>query len=151
MPTPLTPAQHSLQQYFQLFQQRSSHTTPLTPEQIQAIVAPDILFKDPFQQINGPQAFCQMLNHFHQQVQQPCFQIEQQLSQDQQLWLVKWQFTGQLKSLGAWQFSGISEITLNAQGQVQRHIDYWDAAEHFYEKLPFLGRVLRWVKGKVAQ
>lgn len=150
MPNTETPAQLTLAQYFQLFQQRDTHTPPLTPEQIQAIVAPDILFKDPFQEIKGTQAFCQMLNHFHQQVQQPRFTIEQQLSQNQQRWLVKWQFTGQLSRLGAWQFSGVSEITLNTQGQVQRHIDYWDAAEHFYEKLPLLGRVIRWVKGKVA-
>ncbi|MGA0584669.1 MAG: nuclear transport factor 2 family protein, partial [Castellaniella sp.] len=31
-------------------------------------------------------------------------------------------------------------------GLVSFHRDYWDAAEELYEKLPVLGRLMRWLR-----
>jgi hypothetical protein len=42
-------------------------------------------------------------------------------------------------------------FALNPQGEwrVQSHRDYWDAAEELYEKLPWVGGLMRWLKNRV--
>lgn len=45
---------------------------------------------------------------------------------------------------------GCSWLRWNAAGKVVRHRDYFDAGALLYEHLPLLGRVLRWLKGRLA-
>jgi len=40
---------------------------------------------------------------------------------------------------------------LDAQGRVTLHRDYWDAAEELYEKLPWVGGLMRWLKRRANQ
>jgi hypothetical protein len=35
---------------------------------------------------------------------------------------------------------------LDEAGRITVHRDYWDAAEELYEKLPLVGRLMRWLK-----
>ena len=144
-----------LRHYFDLFQAEKHHKA-ITPADISDLVHPNIVFKDPFQRINGPQAVCQLLNHFHSTVKDARFLIEAVFEHPQKddlhnrHYLVKWRFTGQLDSLGLWEFPGVSEIEQDEEGRITHHTDFWDAGEHFYEKLPFFGRVIGWIKAKVA-
>lgn len=46
---------------------------------------------------------------------------------------------------------GASQLLFSEQGLITRHRDYWDAAEDFYEKLPFLGSLLRWLKKRASR
>ena len=48
-------------------------------------------------------------------------------------------------------FEGVSRMQINEEGKVISHIDYWDAAENVYEKIPLLGAVLRFIKRKIAK
>ena len=41
---------------------------------------------------------------------------------------------------------GASVLHFDATGRVDRHRDYWDAAEELYEKLPAVGALMRWLK-----
>jgi hypothetical protein len=43
---------------------------------------------------------------------------------------------------------GGSHLTLDPDGRISDHRDYWDAAEELYEKLPGLGALMRWLKRK---
>jgi hypothetical protein len=43
---------------------------------------------------------------------------------------------------------GGSHLVLDADGCITLHRDYWDAAEELYEKLPVVGRVMRWLKAQ---
>ncbi len=144
-----------LRQYFDLFQ-GAHHSKPVTPADIAHLVHSNIVFKDPFQRINGPEAVCQLLNHFHSSVKDARFLIEAVFEHPQhdQLhnrhYLVKWRFSGHLDTIGLWEFPGVSEIEQDEGGRITHHTDFWDAGEHFYEKLPFFGRVIGWIKAKVA-
>ena len=44
---------------------------------------------------------------------------------------------------------GASHLVFDANGLVLLHRDYWDAAEELYEKLPYLGGLMRWLKRRV--
>ena len=154
---PQAPQDHlqQLERYFDLFQ-GAQHSRPVAPADIAHLVHPNIVFKDPFQRIDGPQAVCQLLNHFHSSVKGACFLIEavfEHPSHDPQYnrhYLVKWRFSGHLDTIGPWVFPGVSEIEQDETGRITQHTDFWDAGEHFYEKLPFFGRIIRWIKAKVA-
>jgi len=49
-----------------------------------------------------------------------------------------------------WQVEGVSAVRFDPAGKVAEHIDYWDAAEQIYERLPVLGMILRRVRGALA-
>ena len=44
---------------------------------------------------------------------------------------------------------GMSHLRFNAQGQVVLHYDFWDAANGFFEHIPIVGHMIRWIKSKV--
>lgn len=41
---------------------------------------------------------------------------------------------------------GATWVRFDAQGLVACHRDDWDAAEELYEKLPVIGRLMRWLR-----
>jgi len=43
---------------------------------------------------------------------------------------------------------GTSHLVLDADQRICLHRDYWDAAEELYEKLPWVGALMRWLKKK---
>ncbi len=60
-----------------------------------------------------------------------------------------WRFEGLLRSK-PWVFEGASVVTLATDGRVAEHIDHWDAASAFYERLPILGSLLGWIRGRIT-
>ena len=44
---------------------------------------------------------------------------------------------------------GISHLRFNADGEVILHFDFWDSTTGFFEHLPVLGAVIRWIKRRV--
>jgi hypothetical protein len=44
---------------------------------------------------------------------------------------------------------GMSHLRFNASGQVILHYDFWDAANGFFEHIPVVGHMIRWIKSKV--
>lgn len=45
---------------------------------------------------------------------------------------------------------GMSHLRFNDTGQVILHYDFWDSTNGFFEHLPLIGSVIRWIKAKVA-
>jgi len=45
---------------------------------------------------------------------------------------------------------GMSHLRFNDTGQVIMHYDFWDSTNGFFEHLPLIGSVIRWIKRKVA-
>jgi hypothetical protein len=44
---------------------------------------------------------------------------------------------------------GVSLLRFDREGRVVLHQDFWDSASGFYEHLPVLGEVMRWIKTKI--
>jgi hypothetical protein len=63
--------------------------------------------------------------------------------------LIRWRFTCSLKGRGI-DISGVSHVSFDDSGRVTAHVDYWDAAEGLYERMPLLGTVMRWLRGRLA-
>ena len=43
------------------------------------------------------------------------------------------------------QRNGISKLLLDENGKVRVQMDYWDSGEHFYQRLPLIGGLMRWL------
>lgn len=44
---------------------------------------------------------------------------------------------------------GMTHLRFDADGRVVLHKDFWDAAGGFFEHLPVVGRMIRWIKSQV--
>lgn len=109
----------------------------------------DAYFEDPFQKVNGVENIYNVFQHMYETLVEPSFEIIESV-QDDRLLYIRWHFRFKMKQDAEFEtFVGVSRVMFNDAGKAISHIDYWDAASHVYEKIPLLGSILRWIKGKV--
>ena len=112
----------------------------------------DAYFKDPFNEVRGVEAIQRVFGRMFETLDDPRFVITQQLAQGNDCWLV-WEFQFRFRTVQRRRTQvvrGASHLLLAADGRIQSHRDYWDAAEELYEKLPVIGIVMRWLKKRVS-
>ena len=101
--------------------------SPASLDQLGALYTPQAYFKDPFNEVSTLADIRQIFSHMYEALAQPHFVV-----------------TGKT-------VRGGSHLKFNAQGRVEFHRDYWDAAEELYEKLPVVGGLMRWLKQRARQ
>ncbi len=119
-------------------------------ESFKNIYADTVKFKDPFNEVEGVSAVHRIFAHMYENLDDPKFVVKEYI-ENKNVGYVKWDFNFTFK--GEKQensFEGVSRFEMNTEGKVTSHVDFWDAAEHMYEKMPLLGSVLRFVKRKIA-
>ena len=101
------------------------------------LVVKDIIFIDPFNNIKGLDDFKNIFYHMFDTVKEPKFDIVDYAKNNDHIFL-KWKMT--FYAFKASQsIEGMSDITLNKEGKVISHLDYWDSLNGIFIKLPFLG------------
>ena len=119
----------------------------LSPDSLKAIdqlYTGTAYFKDPFNEVRDIRRIEHIFSDMFVQFQQPRFVIQEQLCDGHQA-LLTWHFLFQWRGKD-WRILGSSHLRFNADGLVEYHRDYWDAAEEPYEKLPVIGFALRALK-----
>ena len=128
----------------------------LTPESVQqlgAIYSPNVWFKDPFNEVRGLPQVQRIFSHMFVALDRPCFVVTDVVAAGGQCFLT-WRFEFHLKRFDRATLQtirGASHLKFTADGLIDFHRDYWDAAEELYEKLPVLGRLMRWLKRRAVQ
>jgi len=125
--------------------------SPDSLDRLPQLYAADAHFKDPFNELQGLAGIEAVFRHMFSSLDQPRFVVTGQVLQGPQCFLT-WDFHFQLKRsrpTPVLTVRGASHLVFNAQGRVQLHRDYWDAAEELYEKIPLLGGLMRWLKRRV--
>lgn len=108
-------------------------------------------FKDPFNDVQGLIEIEAIFAHMFQALELPHFVVKERIAQGQQAFLT-WDFRFRFKGRPDWQtIHGATKLHFDAQGLIDQHRDYWDAAEELYEKLPLLGALMRWLKRRVMR
>ncbi len=130
----------------------------LGPTDVQALgdwYAPDARFKDPFKEVQGVAAIEAIFAHMFDTLWEPRFVVTERIVQGSQCFLV-WDFVFRFKSMDSQTTQCIRggshlQFAQNDQGawRIVLHRDYWDAAEELYEKLPWVGGLMRWLKKRV--
>ena len=111
----------------------------------------DARFKDPFNQVQGLAAVAGIFSHMFKTLDAPRFTVITAVASGDDAFLI-WDFSFATRGAGARAMTvhGASHLHFGADGRVQSHRDYWDAAEELYEKLPAIGTLMRWLKRRAA-
>jgi ketosteroid isomerase-like protein len=140
-------AQAALQRVVDFFEQLQASDV----RRIAEIYTADAQFKDPFNEVQGVPAIASIFEHMFDTLEAPRFVITQQVQQGAHCF-VTWDFLFAMRRLDAGRtqtIRGASHLVLREEAGVWRvavHRDYWDAAEELYEKLPWVGGLMRWLK-----
>lgn len=125
---------------------------PATLEAYGLLLADDVRFADPFQDVHGRDRAKAVFAHMFTVLDDVQFRVRRHAWSVDGHGFAAWDMTGVWRKSGRpWRLAGVSEIFLNTAGQVTAHVDYWDAARSFYEGLPLLGGVLRAIRRRVAK
>lgn len=123
--------------------------TPHTLDSLVALVDEDVRFRDPFNDCRGRPAFRKIFERMFEDVESPVFSVTYRISDAERTiahWVFTFRFRGRDKVI-----TGLSELTFDHRsGLLLAHVDYWDAAGQFYEDLPLLGPLLRWLRRRIA-
>ncbi|MQX34913.1 nuclear transport factor 2 family protein [Roseospira navarrensis] len=148
-PPPAAPSQvvvHGAARYVAFFE----GMTPEALDRLAEVATADIHFVDPFNDTVGLPALRRILAAMYQDTQDPCFRVTHRAF-DGDVCFLRWVFTARIKALGGdWRIDGMSEVRFAEDGRAREHIDHWDAARQFHERLPVLGWVLRRVRRRLA-
>lgn len=122
--------------------------TPHTLDDLRALLSEDVRFKDPFNNVTGADATIAVFRHMYETLGEVRFTVEDMMC-DGPRCLMHWRFTSRLRGR-PWSFAGTSVVTFAPDGRVAEHVDHWDAAREFYERLPVIGWLLAWLRGRLA-
>jgi steroid Delta-isomerase len=122
--------------------------TPASLPSLVALYAADARFVDPFNDVRGAAQVGAIFEHMFTQVDAPRFAVTRTIEQGNDVFM-RWDFTFMARGKPQ-HIHGATHFELNDAGLIALHRDYWDAAQELYEKLPVLGAILRWVRGKLA-
>jgi ketosteroid isomerase-like protein len=117
-------------------------------ERLGEIYTDDAWFKDPFNEVQGLPAIRRIFDHMFDTLDAPRFVIHEAVAEGATGFLT-WDFVFR-RAGGELVVRGASHLRLAADGRIEMHRDYWDAAEELYAKLPLLGGLMRWLKRRLA-
>jgi ketosteroid isomerase-like protein len=136
--------QETLTHFFETLHKR------ISVEAFSTVYDDTVVFKDPFNQVNGLAGIHRIFEHMYNTLDHPRFIIREYI-EHQNVAYVKWDFIFAFKGeKNETSFEGVSRLEMNEEGKVISHIDFWDAAAHIYEKMPLIGTVIRFIKRKIA-
>jgi ketosteroid isomerase-like protein len=120
---------------------------PADLQRLHEIYTDDARFKDPFNDVRGPQAIAAIFAHMYATLDEPRFVVRDIVADGDRCFL-SWDFLFRMKrfSREVQTIHGGSHLRLAADGRIAEHRDYWDVAEELYEKLPVIGALMRWLK-----
>ena len=122
--------------------------TPASVSDLGVLYDAQARFKDPFNEVQGVDAIQAIFAHMFVALSAPRFVVTGQVLQGRACFLT-WEFHFSFKAFKPERgqvIRGASQLLFSEQGLITLHRDYWDAAEELYEKLPFVGSLMRWLK-----
>jgi len=138
----------ALDELIEFFQQLTPSSVARFPE----FYSNDAYFKDPFNEIRGVTEIQRIFKHMFTQVGAPRFFVTGKVADADGAVLI-WEFRCLIQIWGQGRpqvMRGVSHLKFDADGRVNYHRDYWDAAEELYMKLPVVGALVRGLRRWMA-
>lgn len=121
--------------------------TPDNLQQLRDFVSPSVGFKDPFNDVRGVDAMIRVVGTIFDHGS-PRFEVLDRAVSKGAGYLL-WRYTSERAGRLPQVIVGMSEVRFDSQGLVIDHVDHWDAAQQFYERLPIVGALLRLIKRRL--
>ena len=119
-------------------------------EQVYEYVTDDIVFLDPFNRVSGAKAYVSLLKEMFEKLDGVQFSVYEFLCQeDNNVAYIYWHFSADSRATGKLEFDGMSRLTLDEEGKISSHQDFWDGLV-VLQKAPILGTILRKIKNKIS-
>jgi hypothetical protein len=124
--------------------------TPDSVERLGALCAPEVRFRDPFNDVVGVAAYRAVLARMFEDVAAPRFEVRDRACSGRVAYL-RWSFTFRpRKGGGPWRIEGMSEVQFDAERRVAAHLDHWDSGSQFYGRLPLLRHVIALIRRRLS-
>lgn len=114
-----------------------------------ALYSPQARFKDPFNEVQGREAIGQVFAHMFATLHEPRFVVDLAMAEGDDAFLT-WGFLFRRGNGEVMRICGATHLHFAADGRIDLHRDYWDAAQELYAKLPVLGVLMRWLQRRLA-
>ena len=121
--------------------------TPQTLDRLEDLCAPEVRFRDPFNDAIGVPAVRAIFEKMFDDVAEPRFEVTDRAISGRTCYL-RWVFT--FATNRRQRIDGVSEVHFDETGRVVAHIDHWDAGAQIYERVPGLGLLIRIVKRRLS-
>ena len=122
-----------------------------TVGELATLAAPEIRFRDPFNDVRGVQHMQRCMLAMFADATDVRFEVMHRALSGQVAYL-RWRFWCKPKRLkldAPWVIDGMSEVRFDALGRVAEHLDHWDAGSQFYARLPLVGALIRWLQRRL--
>ncbi|MEE2745354.1 MAG: nuclear transport factor 2 family protein [Pseudomonadota bacterium] len=117
-------------------------------ESFRDFVSADVRFRDPFHDCTGARSMENILKTFINNAEEIQYDILEYACTDNTVFF-DWVLHTKMFAK-RWTISGSTRILFDQQGKVCDHQEYWDAASQVYEKMPFIGALLRLIRRKIS-
>lgn len=122
-------------------------------ERLGSLYAEDVHFTDPLHDIHGLTALRSYFENLYANVEGLSFDFHScdlvRADQGYLRWTLHFCHP-RLKGGVRISVEGCTWLTWDGSGKILRHRDFFDAGALLYEHVPLLGRVLRWLKGRLV-
>jgi steroid delta-isomerase len=133
---------------FEFYKQTLEGLTRDSIDNLDAVCRVDVKFKDPLHDLNSRTEMKQAFLRLFQTTQDVRYFVEEYAVTEAVVYF-RWRLTA-LLSGKPWEVNGVTQARFNAEGLVTEHVEYWDAASQLYEHFPIIGRLLRFLKHRIA-
>ncbi|RPH66148.1 MAG: nuclear transport factor 2 family protein [Burkholderiales bacterium] len=119
---------------------------------VSKIYAEDARFRDPFNDVRGPGAIERIFTAMFVRLAEPRFVVHDAIEHEGRAFLT-WDLEFRFRrgdSATLQHIHGATLLRFDADGLITEHRDYWDAAGELYEKLPFVGALMRWLRHRAS-
>jgi steroid delta-isomerase len=119
--------------------------------ELKTVMSEDVHFVDPFNDVRGLPSVQKVFQHMFESLEEPSFTVTHSAMTTDAApsGLLRWELKSTLKGR-PYNIIGMSEVAFAADGRVNVHIDHWDAARQFYERLPVIGWLLRTIRARLV-
>ena len=115
-----------------------------------SVFSEDARFSDPFNDARGVAAVRRVFEKMFDDVDHHSFKVLDHAVAGSRAYL-NWEFRIVPKGKTTeWRIDGMSTIDFHDDGKVTAHIDHYDAASQIYEKVPFIGALMRALRRRIA-
>lgn len=111
--------------------------------------ADNIRFEDPISCVNGLAGLKRVMDHTWRAVPGSRFKVREQAVVGNKAY-TRWTLVREESGKEIRLIEAVGESTLDEQGRIVRHVDYWDSAQVVYGRIPVLGRILKRIRKAVG-